>query len=190
MYLPNWAPTTQNDIFGLHTPPLLWRGSGNLTAGDVVALALDFAASAFSNPTANPGITNGNVNHVFGNATTMTTGNTQLGVLAVATTNVTAGTGAAAQFCLWSPDIPVKVSQGTGVTGAAGDFLAVPTDLTAAWAITAGQLFTQSLAKIKLAVVGAVQLCYGRALEASSGSAATKRCLFSGFGLFSFGTVG
>ena len=71
MFIPNFCPSVQNDIFGIHLPPLSWRGSGNLAAGDVVAFAADFAGSAFSNPTATPGIVNGNANHVFGNVTTM-----------------------------------------------------------------------------------------------------------------------
>lgn len=187
MVIPNHVPNFLYDIFGTHEPTLAWRGSGNLAIGDVAAFPLDFAASALSNPTATPALTSSSV-HPYYNLTTMTAGNTQLGFLAVALQAITAGTGAYGKFCVFSADVLVKVSQGTGVTGAAGDWLAAHTDMTAAFAVTAGQLFTQTKALLDGAIVPS--LCYGRALEASTGSAATKRCFFSGCGIFAFGGGG
>lgn len=185
MFVPNFTLENAYRLFGTYEPTLQWRGSGNLAVGTVVALALDYAASAYSNPTATPVITDASANNVWSNLTTMTTGNSQIGILAVALQSVTAGTGAYGKFCFFSQDVLVNVAQGNGITGAAGDLLTSHSNLTAAFAITAGQLFTQTKAALDGAIVPS--LCWGICHEASGSSAATKRCMFNGTGWFSFG---
>lgn len=187
--IPNWVPAGIEKIFGSFYPTLSYRGSANLAIGDVVAFSLDFGASAFNNPTATANITAGNANHVFGNVTAMTTGNTPFGFLAVATQAITAGTGAFGQFCLFDNEVLVKVAQGSAGAGSAGDFLTCQSNVAAAYAITAGQVFSQPIAQLRLATVANAGFCYGRTWEATA-TAATKKCLFCGFGLFSIGIVG
>lgn len=188
--IPNWTLDNVYKLFGSFYPKLAWRGSGNLSIGDVVAFSLDFGASAFNNPTATAVITAGSSNHVFGNLTTMTTANTPYGFLAVAMQNITAGTGAFGEFCLFDNEVSVGVVQGSAGAGAAGDFLTLQSDVTAAYAITAGQLFSQTIARIRLATLANQGFCYGRTWEATGATKALKKCLFSGFGLFPIGFVG
>lgn len=177
-----------HDLFNSMNPTLQWRGAGDLAIGDVVAFAFDYASNAYSNPTATPVYTGGSVNHLFGNLTTMTAANTQLGFLAVARQAIKAGTNAWGEFCLEGDDVLVKCAQGTAMTGAAGQWLLGPTDLTAAFAVTAGQLFSHTNAALDGAIVP--QFAYGRLHEASSGTAGAKKALWSGFGLLSTGGGG
>lgn len=178
MYMLNFAQTFLGDLWGTLEPEVTYRGSGSVVEGDFVAFPTDY--TAYTNDSGAVSNDHTSANFLWRNVDAMSQANTELGILAVVKRGGSAGQPI--QVSIFNADILCKIVGGTGVSEAAGQFL-LPQAAIATPGVTAKELKTHT--KASLDSVTAPVKCFGWALEAAPDTTpATKRCFFSGCGLF------
>jgi hypothetical protein len=178
MILANHAQTFLGDIFGTLRPRVTNRTGGSLAIGDVVAFPTNFAA--YTNDSGAVSRDRTSANFIWRNVDVLSTGNSQVGILAVCTQPIAAG--GEGEVCVFDPDIQLLCVGGSGVSEAAGHFL-FPNNVIGTPSATAKTLSAHIATNLDSLSIPT--RCYGFTNEAAPDTtAAIKYCFFVGCGYF------
>jgi hypothetical protein len=181
MIMFNHAQTFLGDIFGTLTPEVTNRSNVALAVGDVVAFPTNFAA--YTNDSGAVSRDRSSANFIWRNVDALSTGNSQMGILAVVKQPIAAGGNGLVS--VFDPDIQLLCVGGSGVTEAAGHFL-FPNNVIGTPSATAKTLSAHIITNLDALTIPT--RCYGFTNEAAPDTtAALKYCFFVGCGYFNAG---